>query len=288
MQPFWHLPSFSFAESKALFRFGKDITLVRLLWFFYIQADVFIAGKLLGKEVLGLYSVAMHIAALPVERLSLVVNQVALAAFSQANRTAGQVGHHMLKAARTMSFIAFPLLWGIASVSDELIKVFLGKAWEGTIPLLSLLCLVMPLRMIGEVMKSALQSVGRTDAAVRNALVAALVMPASFLVGIQFGLLGLALAWVFMYPLVFLENIVRSAPLLGLRPIALLSAMARPALISAAMFGAVGAIGHSFALSPAPALAVHVAIGAAVYSGLSLLVNRKNARETWDLIGVAR
>jgi O-antigen/teichoic acid export membrane protein len=288
MRPFFCAPSFRFDRADALFIFGKDVFVARLLWFFYTQADIFIAGKLLGKQALGLYGVAMHFAALPVDRISVIVNQLALAAFSQSGRADGQVGRHVLKAVRTMSLVAFPVLWGVSSVSAELIAVVLGPTWMPAAPLIALLCLIMPLRMLGEVLKSALQSIDHARVAVRNTLLAALVMPPAFYIGCQFGLIGLVLAWLAVYPLIFLQNVGSSAPHLGISFGEVVRAMARPAAAGAGMYAAVSAARVALGLGPLQALCALVAVGMLSYAAISLIVNRAGLAEMWDLVAAGR
>jgi len=62
-------PSFSLSGVRSFLVVGGQFTAARILWFLYSQADIFIAGKLLGKELLGFYSVAMHLASLPVQKI---------------------------------------------------------------------------------------------------------------------------------------------------------------------------------------------------------------------------
>lgn len=62
-------PRFSLTGMRHLLSFGRNVTLSRLLWFFFTQADTTIIGKLLGKEALGFYSISMQLASLPVQNL---------------------------------------------------------------------------------------------------------------------------------------------------------------------------------------------------------------------------
>jgi O-antigen/teichoic acid export membrane protein len=284
LRPYLHPPSFRFDRTDPLFGFGRDVFVARLLWFFYIRADAFIAGKLLGKEALGLYSVSMHIASLPLDRISVVVNQLALAAFSRVHRESSDVSYHTLKAIRVMSFVAFPALWGIAGVSRDLVAGVLGQTWEPAAPLLGLLCLIMPLRMLGELMKSALQSIGHARTALGNTALAAVIMPIAFYLGCQFGVMGLALAWLLIYPLVFLANVAYSAPHLKLRFTEELSAMREPAWISGVMFGVAALARQAISGTPLQNLICLIFLGALTYVALSFFANREGTRETWDLI----
>ena len=284
VHPFLHLPLLSISKGGHLFAFSRDVVLTRLLWFFYSQADAFIAGKLLGTKSLGLYSVSMHLASLPVQRVSAIINQVAFAAFSRANREVGRVDSHMLQSIRALSFFAFPVLWGMSSVAPELISVLLGKSWEPATQPFMLLCLIMPIRMLSPVLHAALQGVGRADVSLRNTLFAAVVMPVAFYVGSMFDLLGLALAWVVIFPMVFMANLVRSLSHLKLRMREILTAIRTPALISAVMYLGVFLTRLGLRDNPVVNLPILVVAGALLYSTLSLAFNREGVREVWAMV----
>ncbi|MEO0972268.1 MAG: oligosaccharide flippase family protein, partial [Pseudomonadota bacterium] len=49
-------PRFALRGLGDVVSFGGQVTINRVLWYFYAQADVFIIGRLLGKEVLGVYA----------------------------------------------------------------------------------------------------------------------------------------------------------------------------------------------------------------------------------------
>jgi teichuronic acid exporter len=209
---------------------------------------------------------------------------VAFPAFSRASGDAGSVGRYLLLSARSIAFFAFPITWGLASIAPEIVRVLLGPAWEDAIVPLTLLSLIMPLRIMSPVIHGALQGVGRPDVSLRNTFLACCVMPVAFLIGCQYGLLGLSLAWVIAFPVVVLANLIRSLPLLATRLTAYLGAMARSALIAAAMFGAVTLGRATIALPQLPTMIALIAIGAVTYSVLSLLFNRKDCREVLWLL----
>lgn len=112
---------------RSLLAFGGNVTASRLLWFFFTQIDVIIVGKMLGKEMLGFYSVSMQLASMPVQRVSAIVNQVAFPVFSKIQHDHQQFRNVVLKAIRVLSLVAFPILWGISSVADELVLLVLGE-----------------------------------------------------------------------------------------------------------------------------------------------------------------
>ena len=190
----------------------------------------------------------------------------------------------MLLSVRALSFFAFPVLWGMSCVSPELIGLLLGKTWEPAVPAFMLLCLIMPIRMLSPVLHAALQGVGRADVSLRNTLFAAIVMPVAFYVGARFDLLGLALAWVVVFPLVFMLNLARSLRFLKLQLRQIAMTIMPPAAISAAMYVTVTVARFALDNAPATRLPILVFVGVIVYGILSLTFNRDGIREIWAMV----
>jgi len=284
--PYFRWPNFSLNGIWPLIAFGGHVTTARVLWFFYSQADMIIAGKLLGKEVLGFYSVAMHLASLPVQKISGVINQIAFPAFSQIQRDSQVVSGQFLKAAHTLSFFAFPVLWGVSSVAPELVLLLLGTQWTPAVLPLQVLPAIMPLRMISNFLPSAVDAVGRPDITVKNLISASLLMPGAFLVGAQWGIEGLCIAWLIGFPIVFYGNLLRTLPAIRVNIGDLLRAMARPALNSMVMYAAVVWTGKVMLLNTTHTqrLSLMILVGVIVYGVLTMATNRNGCRMVTGLL----
>lgn len=284
LKPYNDLPLFDFKGCGQIVRFGRDVAANQLLFHFYSQADSLIVGKLLGRHDLGLYSVSMDLASLPASRLASILNQVAFPAMSKVKRDGGDVSPYVLKSIRGISLLSFPVMWGISSVSPEIIEGVLGNRWEAATMPLCLLSLIMPFRVLGPIIHAALQSVGRADISFRNTCFAAVVMCLAFVFGCQFGLVGLAWSWVVAFPAVFFANVARSCPYIDLRFKEVAAALSRPALVSGIMYAVVAMVRQLINLDPLSALSVLVVIGGATYIAGSLCFNRCGVSEAINLI----
>lgn len=286
IMPYLRWPDLNLAGARQLLVFGGHLSITNILWFLFSQSDVVIGGKWLGKELLGFYTVAAHLASLPNQRISGIINQVAFPAFARMQDDVVRVGANLLKGVRILSFVSFPLLWGLASVAHEFVSVVLGAKWQPAVTTLTILALVMPLRMISNFVPTAIQGVGRSDIVLKTVAFATVVAPASFLLGVQWGLIGLSVAWLVWSPLVFLFSMILSLPVLGVRAAALLRAMRGPAMAGLIMMGAVWVA--RFLLQPSTSgpwtLAILVTTGAFAYLGSSLLLNREGVREMRSLV----
>lgn len=283
--PFLRWPDFSFKGMRGLIVFGGQLTASRVMWFLYSQADVFIAGRVLGKELLGFYSISMHLASLPVQKVASIVNTVAYPAFAEAQNTPEKIPAYLLRVIRMLSFFSFPVLWGMSSIAGEIVTVLLGPKWDAAVVPMQLLPLVMPLTMFSTLLHTAFQGIGRSNVVFRNVCTAFLVMPAAFWIGTKWGLPGLSVAWLISFPLVFLVNLQRMLPLVGLKVSDALAAAALPALAAGGMYACVN-IARLFttaSLSAPLQMAALIATGAASFAAITFVTNRRGIREVVEL-----
>ncbi|HEX19451.1 MAG TPA: lipopolysaccharide biosynthesis protein [Acidiferrobacteraceae bacterium] len=280
-------PSFSLKGMKKNFAFGSFVATDRGLWFLFSETDKFIGGKLLGKQLLGYYVVASHLASLPIEKVAGLLNAVAFPAFSHAHASTDKVADYLLKATRILSIVSFPVFLGMSCTAEAIIALVLGEKWLPAAPLLQLLGLVMPFRMISNLFPPLLWGIGRPGVSATNYLIAAILMPVALYIGAnEWSVVGLAYAWLGMYPVIFFITVFRSCPLVGLNIWKYFAQMLRPVIAGAVMYAAV--YGLSLVAIGKPAdwyyLAQLVAMGAVVYLGVMMLINREGMRETMELI----
>ncbi len=278
----WCRPRFSRKGMGEMLHFGGFITASGLLWYIYSRSDVFIIGKILGKDILGFYSIGMQLASLPIQKVGETLNQVGLAAYSSIQHDMAAVRSHYLKVIRTLSFIAFPVFWGISSVSPELVTVALGQRWAPAIIPLQLLSLIMPFRMVSH-SGSPLSAIGKPHIGTINHLIALVIMPPAFLIGAYYGgLIGVSLAWVCVYPIMVFFRLRFSLPPLGLNKRQYFGSMTGPAISGAAMYIMVMITRESIArpfLGPRFGLIFLVAVGILAYTAFMWFLWRNNCRE---------
>ena len=262
LSPFLRWPDFSVTGMRSLLCFGGHITAAQVCWLFFSQVDVLIGAKFLGKEVLGFYSVAMHLAALPSQKISGLVNQVAFPTFSRMKHDPRKVGDNLLLGVRILSFFAFPVLWGMSSIAPEIVEVILDSKWAPVVVPMQVIALIIPLRMVGNFVQTAIQGVGRSDIVLRNAISASLIAPPAFFIGANWGgLLGLSLAWLVVSPVASFQGVMRILPVLGLRFGQFASAMMPAVGAGLVMYGAVALTRNLFFVGQGGVLRLCVLVG---------------------------
>ena len=278
------MPSFRLAGTRSLVSFGANVTSMRFLAYAFTQCDTLIAGKVLGKDGLGHYSVAVHLATLPMQRISTIINDVAFPAFSRIQNDRRAVATNLRLAIRMMSLIAFPMLWGLASVTPELVRIAMGPKWIDSIIPLQIVSAVIPLRMVNSIVSTATVGSGHADIGFKTSVIAMLIAPPAFYLGAQFGIIGLAVAWLFVTPLVVYTNVSRSSPRVGVSLQDVLHDIARPGLASLLM--AIGVYACRFAtsgLGDGGRVAILIATGVLLYVVATVLVNGHSAVQAMEI-----
>lgn len=280
------VPIFSLRSLSGLAGFGLLLTLDRLLFFVYGQVDIVIGGRFLGKEALGYYGVALSLATIPMEKVLPVITTVSFAAFARIQADEARVRRNLLRGLQLVSLVCFPACLGMAAVAGDLVPVVLGSGWNGMIVPLQILCLVLPFKMIAALFPPALFGVGRPGVNVRNMAISMVAMTCAMLVGVRFGVVGLCLAWLIAYPLVFVV-IARNAliPLgVGLRDF--LGSVALPTAGSLAMAVSVTGLSELIGLNgPSPLrLVVLILSGVAIYVVFLFSVQRHTVRDLYATI----
>lgn len=229
-------PSFKWRNISGHVRFGGTVTLARLLWQVTYQSDVLIAGRMLSAEAVGLYSVSLHLANLPMNKVMGMINQLAFPAVARLQLELPRMRERLLASLRLLTLAAIPALWGISATAPEFVDVVLGDRWHPAITALQIVSFIAPLRLLSAILATALAALGRADLELRNTLVGAIVLPVAFVVGARFGITGLATSWLIGMPLVFALNFPPTWRTVGIRFGQLMRAIRAPLIAGVVMY----------------------------------------------------
>ncbi len=257
-------------------RFGGMVTLSRLAWQVVYQSDTMIAGRMLPSAAVGLYSVSLHVATLPMQKIMSIVNQVALPAVARLQSDMPRLRRRVIEASRLMTFFSVSTMWGLSAVAPEFVDVVMGPSWAGAVYPLQVICCIVPLRMLSVLYNTAVLGIGLASVDLRNTLLTSVVLPAAFLIGVHWGVNGLATSWIVALPIIFLANFPRITNALGIRAMEVAASTWPSVVAGALMYGAIASA--RFGLMSIPAfgrLPLLVLLGAATYLGLLSLIDRR-------------
>ena len=189
----WH-PKFKFSPHsfRQLFRFGKFVAMTRIVGFTRANIDYLLVGRLLGQFDLGIYSIAYGLITLPAARLSSVVSRVSFPAFSRIQHNDERLRRGYLRATSYTSVVTFPMLAGLSVVTPELVAVVFGDGWSQAIWPIRALCIVGIVTSVGTLVGTVFKSKDRPDLELKSNIVYLVTLTAALLVGIQYGIVGVA------------------------------------------------------------------------------------------------
>jgi len=164
--------------------------------------------------------------------------------------------------------------------APDFVAVVLGAKWQAMAPLMTILAFAMPAQTLYILFTPAINATGQVRVTARASLLGALVMPPAFLIGLQWGAVGLAYAWLLAFPVLPLVVFLQARGTLGITARQLAAAVAPGLLASAAMALAVLVLGRGLGpAAPWQRLALEIGFGAACYAGLLLAFSRSALRE---------
>ena len=207
--------AFSSGKIKRMIQFGARVAVARFLWYLSSNADLLIAGKLLGKTQLGYYAIAVQFATIPLDKFVSSISQVAFPALSKFQDDLVLMRRYYLRIVNFIAVVTFPVCLGIFLVAHSAVPLVLSDKWLPAILPLQILSMITAFRAM-HVMNAPMEmAVGKPGITVRNFAIIAAVMGSSFFIGSSYGLVGLAYSWL-AFPVVFLVTTSRSLSLLGL------------------------------------------------------------------------
>lgn len=280
------IPRIAIRGYSDLMTFGGYLTGSRILWYFYSMSDIFIGGKFLSNKLLGVYSVAMQLATIPIEKLMPIISQVAFPAYSRIQTEPVRARSHFITSVRLISFIIFPVYGGLMIIAPPLVTVFLGSKWTDIILPISLLCLIMPFRALSTLFSPVLNGLGRPDINFVNVAIASLILPVAFLIGAREGVVGMCYAWIIGYTIVFSIMSIRTLRALDIPFRTFVSGFFMPLAGTSLMILGVWLFGRAVAdhLSPVLLLVSYPILGTACYLALMFAFSRDTVIELVNIV----
>jgi O-antigen/teichoic acid export membrane protein len=279
------IPSFDFRGTGAMVAYGASLLGGQLFWIIQSQADIFIGGRALNPHQLGLYAEALFLTQIFVSKFIPPLNDVAFPAYARMQKDPARIAWSFCKAVRLLLLISCPVYLGMAVTAEPLVETLFGAKWLEMAPFVSVLALAMPFMTLQVMFAPVSNALGRPGITARIAAVGAVLMPIAFLLGIRFGAIGLAWAWLGAFPLLTAVTARLAGGAMGLRLMDLIRAAAPGLGCSIMMAGIVLIVDSLLPALPALArLCVLVPSGALAFLAVLMLCARGTLMELVSLV----
>jgi PST family polysaccharide transporter len=242
------------------------------------NVDNLLVGKYLGATQLGYYALAFRVLVIPTQMIGQTVTRVLFPAIARVQDDLPEVSRLMIKSARTIALTAFPLMALVAVSAPDLVLVVLGEAWLPAVPVLAVLAVAGARQTVASTTTSMMLGVGRSGLQLWFGLVQAAVQITSIVIGLQFGIFGVAMGILIGGLLLMPVLFIIQKRLIGTTYGEQLGAM-----LPAAIASALGAVPYAaLHLVEMPAI-VRLVIGILLFGAVYALVIRLVFPTTWRL-----
>lgn len=283
-------PRFTLSRWRDFFGASSWLTLRAIGSYTTSQLDKLVVGHRDGATMLGAYSIADQVSAMPASELLAPTSRALFPAMAASQDDRHRLRRIYLSALGIQSSLALPASAGLALVASDMVPVVLGEKWVQVVPIMVALALAYGANSLTSAGNYLLVSLGafRTQASLQWGMAAALAA----LIFVAFPQSGAReIAW-FRVALggigIMAVAILVRRNLPGVSFADMLRQTVRPLLATATMAAAVAGVHAAGAALPVwVRLIVEVVSGAAVYAaalgGLWHLAGRPDGAEQWVL-----
>jgi len=264
---------FRTADARRILSFGLHLTGSHVMNYFSRNADNILVGRFLGSSPLGYYQMGYMFMALPLQNFTNMVAQVTYPALSRIAEDHERFRAAYLRTSSLIAIVTFPVMVGLGITAQPFVRVFLGPKWAPVAALLTVFGPLGALQSLGNI-NLIYNTQGRTDLLFRWHIFASISYVASFIVGVRWGIMGVAISYSIVWVLIMVPMFAIPFRLVGITMNAFFRSLwpaIWPTLVMAAIAAAwLRALGWLGIRSSLLELLSTAAIGAAVYIGMIL------------------
>jgi PST family polysaccharide transporter len=187
---------FSYSHFYDLFAFGINVSGQKFMNFFNRYGDDWVIIYFLGPAAAGYYTVAYELLKGMTDLFARPMTSVALPAFSRIQSNIPKMREAFLLTVRYSSLVCFPVYFLFISVAPELYEVVYAPKWAECVPIARVLAGIGILHAVALLNSNLIKANGRADWEFRLSLLNVLGNITGFIIGAQFGIIGVATAYV--------------------------------------------------------------------------------------------
>jgi O-antigen/teichoic acid export membrane protein len=213
--PHWTL---SRASLRDMAGFSSYMVGHRILYYLQVNGDRFLIGKYLGTAALGVYAVAYNTMLVPASKIGGPLQRLLSPAFCRMQDEPARIASAWARVTRLMAAVTVPALAGLVVVAPDFVPLVLGEKWAEAVPIVQILAWVGIVQALQTLNNDILMARDRTRTIFRFTIVLTSAHLVAFIVGLQWGVIGVAVAYAISTTLVEPAQSVLAARALGVSP----------------------------------------------------------------------
>jgi len=191
----------SFSDLKEHIVFGLQIISGRFIEAISGRTQTMVIGKLLGMDLLGVYTFAQVLSFRPIEMIVTVLNQVFFPIYSRLQNDENTRTNYLLKTMEIEMLCILPLCLIMACTADIFIPLILGDRWISTIPYMQVFSVLAIFIFLSSQATMLSISAGKPRLQILYVAVSfALLVGFFFLLGTHGKEKGILLSWIIVCP----------------------------------------------------------------------------------------
>lgn len=227
------MPSLPRAVSvRSFLTFGGQITAVSILGYATRNLDNLLIGWQRGARELGFYDKAYQLLLLPIMQINVPIGTLAVAVLSRLGGNAAVYRAYCYRIALICASLGMPLIAFLFVATEPIVVLALGDAWRETIPLFRALAPAAFIDTFASTITWMFISLGQTARQLYASLVIAALIIASMAIGVQWGAVGVALAYSSARAVIILPLVIYACRRSPVRWTGFLKTLARPTVAS--------------------------------------------------------
>jgi len=187
--------AFSTASLRRLAGFGVNTLGARFFLDVNQIADKLLIGRFLGAAPLGAYTRSYNVVLSPFTRIVGPLQEIFFPAFARMQDEEARMRSAWLRVNRVVAAIAIPASAGLVIVAPDFVVVVLGSRWHAATRVIEILAWVGLLLALQGLNQSVLQARDRTTDLLRFTLLSLVLNVLGFVIGLKWGIVGVATAY---------------------------------------------------------------------------------------------
>lgn len=262
---------FSFKRLWVLFKYGWKILFEGLCATLSMQLRSLVIGKTYTETELGYYDKGKQFPSLIMNNINTSINSVLFPAISRVQDDDEQVVSIMRKSVRIISYILFPMLFGMAAVATNMVSVLLTDKWIDCVPYIYISCFTFFMTIGMYPRHQALKAKGKSGVFMVEHFIARIIDLILLLLVYKISVFVLALSGIVMYIVLFATVMFTSKVFTKYRYRDQIKDVFGVLMLSLTMFVPVFFFGYLLDLPPIVELIIQLVLGIAIYILLSLI-----------------
>ena len=194
-------------EIKKLIGFSGNLTIFNFINYFSRNADSIIIGHFLSSAILGAYSLAYRIMLFPVQNMTFVASRALYPVFSEYQDDNEKLKKTYYNTLYLILLLVFPLMTGLAMLSEPFIKLVFGDSWLLTASILTWLAPTGIVQAVLSTSGTIFMAKGKTYILMKLGFLGMILQVSSFILGVQFDIVTFAKFY-------FIANILNFIPVM--------------------------------------------------------------------------